>query len=280
MASTMEVFLMIEEAAGTPNKFIVLRQEVLLDKRLSAVEKIVCARICAFDKYFESAEACAEVLGLTKRQVEEAKRKLEKTGYIDCISNTGRGKCYQAKYDLRKSVDQTYRNPYIRPPENCKSDLQKSVDIEESIEESITQINEKDAEQDATDNEIKEKLQELDEVNERTDARLKFIEEGNLIKEKYTHKLITKSSYHNLDHYERDTLYLIVNTFDDDTSVFGDQFPLILGGETEPSRFGEQFPFVLDGDNSKPSKFGDPFPFVLDGIFYFKFGDKFPFILK
>lgn len=129
--------MQIEETAGTPNKFIVLRQEVLLDKRLSAVEKIVCARICAFDKYFESAEACAEVLGLTKRQVEEAKRKLEKTGYIDCVSNTGRGKCYQAKYDLRKSVSQTYRNPYIRPTKNCKSDLQKSVDIEESIEESI-----------------------------------------------------------------------------------------------------------------------------------------------
>lgn len=161
---------------------------------------------------------------------------------------------------------------------------QNITTIEENItqiNENINQINEKDAEQDAVDNEIKEKLQELDEVNERTDERLKFIEEGNLkTKEKYIHKLITKSSYHNLDHYERDTLYLIVNAFNDDTSVFGDQFPLILGGETEPSRFGDQFPFVLDGDNSKPSKFGDPFPFILDGIFYFKFGDKFPFILK
>lgn len=129
--------MQIEETAGTPNKFIVLRQELLLDKRLNAVDKIVCARICSFDKYFESAKSCASILGLTKRQVEEARRKLAKAGYIECIANTGRGKQFQARYDLRKSVSQTYRNPYIRPTEICKSDLQKSVDIEESIEERL-----------------------------------------------------------------------------------------------------------------------------------------------
>ena len=125
------------EEAGTPNKFIVMRQEVLLDKRLSVTEKIVYARICTFDTYFESAEACANVLGLTKRQVEEAKRKLEKLGYIQCVCNTGRGKQFKAKYDLQKNVSQTYKKSYIRPTEKCKSDLQKIVDIDKRLEESI-----------------------------------------------------------------------------------------------------------------------------------------------
>ena len=127
----------IEEPAGTPNKFIVLRQEMLFDSSLSATEKIVCARICAFDEYFESAETCASNLGLTKRQVEEAKRKLEKAGYIMCIANTGRGKRYKARYDLQKNVGQTYKKLYVRPTKNCNSDLQKNVDIEESIEERL-----------------------------------------------------------------------------------------------------------------------------------------------
>ena len=102
--------MQIEETAGTPNKFIVLRQEVLLDKRLNAVDKIVCARICSFDEYFESAEACAKLLGLSRIQVERAKRKLEQHGFIECVANTGRGKRYRARYDLTKSSGQTLQN--------------------------------------------------------------------------------------------------------------------------------------------------------------------------
>ena len=129
--------MQIEETAGTPNKFIVLRQEVLYDNNLSLTDKFVYARICTFDEYFESAESCAEVLGLSKRQVEDAKRRLEKAGYIMCIANTGRGKRYKARYDLHQNVEQTYRNLEVRPTENCKSDLQKSVDIDKSIEKNI-----------------------------------------------------------------------------------------------------------------------------------------------
>ena len=126
--------MQIEETAGTPNKFIVLRQEVLYDKSLSKTDKFVYARICTFDEYFESAEACAEVLGLSKRQVEDSKRRLEKAGYIKCLANTGRGKRFKAVYDLPDNVGQTYENLYIRPTENCNSDLQKSVDIDKNIE--------------------------------------------------------------------------------------------------------------------------------------------------
>lgn len=120
---------MEEEKAGTPSRFVVLRQEVLTDKRLTVVEKIVYARVCAFDVYFESAEACASVLGLSKRQVEEAKRKLEKSGYIECLVNTGRGKQYRAIYD------QTYAETYGRPTKKCNSDLHENVDIDKSIEQ-------------------------------------------------------------------------------------------------------------------------------------------------
>lgn len=125
--------MQIEETAGTPNKFIVLRQEVLYDKNLTMTEKFVYARIATFDEYFESAEACAEVLGLSKRQVEDSKRRLEKAGYIKCLANTGRGKRFKAVYDLPENVGQTYENLYIRPTENCNSDLQKTVDIEKNI---------------------------------------------------------------------------------------------------------------------------------------------------
>ena len=107
MTSDNGGILMIEEA-GTPNKFIVLRQEVLEDKHLTIAEKIVYARICTFDTYFESAETCARMLGLSKRQVEDSKRKLEKLGYIECLCNTGRGKQFKVKYDLQKNVGQTY----------------------------------------------------------------------------------------------------------------------------------------------------------------------------
>lgn len=93
---------MIEEKAGTPNKFIVLRQEVLEDKSLNIYEKLVYARIATFETYFESAEACAELLGISKSHVEKAKRSLEKAGYIKCVENTGRGKQYQVVYDLPK----------------------------------------------------------------------------------------------------------------------------------------------------------------------------------
>ena len=122
------------EEAGTPNHFIVLRQEVLYDTNLSLTDKFVYARICTFDEYFESAEACASVLGLSKRQVEEAKRRLEKAGYIECICNTGRGKRYKARYDLQENVGQTHRKLEVRHTENCNSDLQKTVDIEKNIE--------------------------------------------------------------------------------------------------------------------------------------------------
>lgn len=133
--------MQIEETAGTPNKFIVMRQEVLEDKNLTVVEKMVYARICTFDTYFESSEACGQVLGLSHRQVERAKRKLEKAGYIKCVTNTGRGKQYKPKYDLPKLADQTYHEWQVRPTKIGNSDLPKLADIDKRLEENIEESN-------------------------------------------------------------------------------------------------------------------------------------------
>jgi len=70
---------------------------ILGDKQLTATQKIVYLRICWFEVYSESAAKTAEFLGLSVRQVEEARRALEKRGYIKCVCNTGRGKQYRAK---------------------------------------------------------------------------------------------------------------------------------------------------------------------------------------
>lgn len=99
-----------QSKAGTPTKFIVMRKEILKDKTLSSTDKIVYARICSFDEYFESAERCGELLGMTAWQVQKSRRKLELSGYIRCIENTGRGKKYQAVYDLPKTVGLSGKN--------------------------------------------------------------------------------------------------------------------------------------------------------------------------
>ena len=80
-------------------KIIVIREDILTDRRLTLAEKIVYARISAFEKYYEASETCAELLGISVSSVQKAKAKLEKLGYISCLKNTGRGKIYRANLD-------------------------------------------------------------------------------------------------------------------------------------------------------------------------------------
>ena len=127
-------------------RFIILHREILTCKELTDTDRIVYARICTFDIYFESAEACAEFLGKTERAVQDSKRKLERLGFIECIENTGRGKKYRAVFDrpipdeklkkidqeaedLQKNVGQTYEPTYIRPTTERNSDLRQNVGI-------------------------------------------------------------------------------------------------------------------------------------------------------
>ena len=79
-------------------KFVILTQEILADEHTNAIEKIVLARICGFDEFFESSETTAKTLHTTPIVVQRAKRKLEKLGYIEVVSDTGRGKIYRPSH--------------------------------------------------------------------------------------------------------------------------------------------------------------------------------------
>ena len=112
----------IEESAGTPNKFIVLRQEVLYDDNLTMSEKFVYARMCQFDEYYESCKEAGAILGLSPETVKKAKQKLVKLGYAEELVDTGRGKVYkiypsdEEEIPTRrvKSTRQTGKKVYIR----------------------------------------------------------------------------------------------------------------------------------------------------------------------
>ena len=79
-------------------KFVILTQEILADEHTNAIEKIVLARICGFDEFFESSEKTTKTLHTTPIVVQRAKRKLEKLGYIEVVSDTGRGKIYRPSH--------------------------------------------------------------------------------------------------------------------------------------------------------------------------------------
>ena len=112
----------------------------------------------------------------------------------------------------------------------------------------------------------------------RLENRLSQLE-ANPVSEKFKHKLITQKDYDALESYEKNTLYLITD-FTESTSVFGDTFPLILGGsdDSEYSHFGGTFPFVLGGDEIS-TKFGGTFPFTFGDANYYV-GSRFPIKFK
>lgn len=80
-------------------RVIVIREDILSDEHLTPADKLIYARISAFENYFESAEACAELLRVSVSAVQKAKAKLENLGYITCVKNTGRGKVYRTNLD-------------------------------------------------------------------------------------------------------------------------------------------------------------------------------------
>jgi len=59
--------------------------------------------------------------------------------------------------------------------------------------------------------------------------------------------IISPKAYSYLEEYEKDTLYIIVDS-KEYFSTLGDTFPFVLGGELpEFFHFGEEFPVVLEG---------------------------------
>ena len=117
-------------------RIIVLNEDVLYEKELSLAEKCVYARIAGFEEYFESADECASLLGISASTVQKAKSKLEKLGYITCIRNTGRGKVYRAVLDRQCEPDS--QNLLIRLAKSANqtskicehsNDIDKNIDL-------------------------------------------------------------------------------------------------------------------------------------------------------
>lgn len=99
-------------------RFVVMKRSVILDKRLTPTDKLVYARICSFNEFFESAETTAELFGVKADTVKKSKAKLEKLEYIRCVRNTGRGKVYIPLFDdYQTSTDMLDRRAQI-----CTSD--------------------------------------------------------------------------------------------------------------------------------------------------------------
>lgn len=88
-------------------KFLVMPFDILAIKELNMTDKFVLARIAGFRKFFEASQTTADFLGLTKLQVERAKRKLSALGYIEELADTGRGKVYRCAdvYSILDKVD-------------------------------------------------------------------------------------------------------------------------------------------------------------------------------
>ena len=88
-------------------KFLVMPFDILAIKELNMTDKFVLARIAGFRKFFEASQSTADFLGLTKLQVERAKRKLSALGYIEELADTGRGKVYRCAdvYSILDKMD-------------------------------------------------------------------------------------------------------------------------------------------------------------------------------
>lgn len=88
-------------------KFLVMPFDILAIKELNMTDKFVLARIAGFRKFFEASQTTADFLGLTKLQVERAKRKLSALGYIEELADTGRGKVYRCAdvYSMLDKMD-------------------------------------------------------------------------------------------------------------------------------------------------------------------------------
>ena len=113
-------------------RFIVTRQSVFLDKRLTPTERNIYARICTFEQFFESSQTTAESFGIKPDTVKKAKAKLEKLGYIACVKNTGRGKVYEPVFDSKEVHEalQSRTNMLDRRAQTCTSDVHEYTPIE------------------------------------------------------------------------------------------------------------------------------------------------------
>lgn len=108
-------------------RFLVIPFDILGIKDINLTDKFVLARIAGFQRFYESSQATSEFLGLSKVQVERAKRKLAKLGYIIELADTGRGKVYRCQ-DFYRIVEQIGQKSHVRPTKNVRPDMTKMSD--------------------------------------------------------------------------------------------------------------------------------------------------------
>lgn len=132
------------ETEQQQKKIVVMNSDIINDKELTPSEKLVYARICFFDEFFEQAEATAEYLNISTDKVKRAKQKLEKLGYIVCVTNTGRGKKYIARLDNYgntrrvKTTNQTSKKAPIRRVKKTNIDKKELRTNKEHIDTSVS----------------------------------------------------------------------------------------------------------------------------------------------
>lgn len=109
-------------------RYVLLTQEILQDKSLNEIEKIILARITGFERFFEAPATTAEFLGTTELVVQRAKRKLVSLGFLEEIGDTGRGKIYRAnlwksqgRYDKKVTSDITKKSQQILPKSHTEN---------------------------------------------------------------------------------------------------------------------------------------------------------------
>lgn len=105
-------------------RFLVMPFDILGIKELNMTDKFVFARIAGFKKFYESSQSTADFLGLSKIQVERAKRKLVKLGYVIELADTGRGKVYRCQdfYCIAGKIDSECQGRYDK---NVRPDITK-----------------------------------------------------------------------------------------------------------------------------------------------------------
>lgn len=128
--------------------------------------------------------------------------------------------------------------------------------INQSIEEGLEEVNTRisQVEQNSS-NSISEINQDISNINQNISGFNVNIQDlvkqnieinqrlDNIKNNEFKHIILTQSQYDNLQSYEKNTIYLIVEEREG-YSVFGDTFPFILGGAS--SRFGDTFPLIFN----------------------------------
>ena len=155
-------------------RFVVITQEILSDKKLNAIEKIILARICSFERFFEACSTTADELGTTELVVQRTKRKLAKLGYIVEVEDTGHGKVYapnhtklwksRARYDKKVTSDVTKKSHQMLQKSHTYNKEKKERESNEQSSQAMPVENSEKGQEEFGNHEINEFLSEWEKI--------------------------------------------------------------------------------------------------------------------